>query len=141
MSTLPVDLAIQLGKILPRLDSTHSGEVPATAAALSRKLKSRGYDWHDLVKHIVEGTPPAPSRKPPPSFSYESWKPMWAPPDPMRRHQRQVARCQSARRDRLSPWEHAFIESIAHRLVGGCALTPRQATILQTIVNRLEAWS
>jgi hypothetical protein len=37
-------------KLIPRLASTHDGEVVATARALERVLRAEGFDWHDLAR-------------------------------------------------------------------------------------------
>jgi hypothetical protein len=44
----------QIAKLLPRLASTHDGEVVATARAIERVLKSSGSDWHDLTTLLID---------------------------------------------------------------------------------------
>jgi hypothetical protein len=39
-------VALLLGRLIPRLASEHDGEVVATARAIERTLKSAGRDWH-----------------------------------------------------------------------------------------------
>ena len=42
-----------LRKLIPRLASTHDGEVVATARAIERTLCGAGADWHDLAAAIA----------------------------------------------------------------------------------------
>jgi hypothetical protein len=49
-----------VAKLVPRLASTHDGEVVATARAIERALRAASLDWHDLVARI--GGRPAPER-------------------------------------------------------------------------------
>ena len=51
-----------LSKLIPRLASSHDGEVIATARAIERALHGAGADWHDLaaaitIKPAVAGRP------------------------------------------------------------------------------------
>ncbi len=60
----------RLGKLVPRLGSSHPNEVAATAIAIGKTLASAGLDWHDLTARIAEpgvydGVTRA-KRKPPP---------------------------------------------------------------------------
>jgi hypothetical protein len=41
-----------LDKLIPLLASNHDGEVVATVRAISRVLKSGGFDWHDLAARL-----------------------------------------------------------------------------------------
>jgi hypothetical protein len=50
--SVPATITPTLGKLIPRLASTHDGEVVATARAIERLLKSNGGDWHDLAAAI-----------------------------------------------------------------------------------------
>src|SRR5712691_4743470 len=43
------EVATRLRKLIPRLASSHSGEVLATVAAIRRTLESAGLDLHDLA--------------------------------------------------------------------------------------------
>ena len=65
-----VPILDRLGKLVPRLGSSHANEVAATAVAIGKTLASAGLDWHDLTARIVEpsvydGVTRA-KRKPPP---------------------------------------------------------------------------
>lgn len=45
----------EIAKLVPRLGSDHAGEVAATAAAIQRKMKANGLDWHDFAKRLASG--------------------------------------------------------------------------------------
>jgi hypothetical protein len=51
------ELASRLAKLIPRLASTHDGEVLATVAAIRRTLESAGLSIHDLAAALTIGTP------------------------------------------------------------------------------------
>ena len=53
MSSLPASIAGRLGLLIPRLCSSHDGEVVATARAIERTLKASGCDFHDLAQSIA----------------------------------------------------------------------------------------
>ena len=53
MSALPTTTADRLAKIIPRLASTHDGEVIAVVGAIRRTLDSAGFDLHDLAEHVA----------------------------------------------------------------------------------------
>jgi hypothetical protein len=46
------DVARRVAQIIPRLATSHDGEVIATARAIGRVLHAGGADWHDLADAI-----------------------------------------------------------------------------------------
>src|SRR6516162_8073878 len=51
------DLGERVAKLIPRLASTHDGEVIATVAAIRRTLGSAGLDLHDLARIVATNLP------------------------------------------------------------------------------------
>jgi hypothetical protein len=51
------ELATRVAKLIPRLGSTHDGEVIATVAAIRRTLGSAGLDLHDLARIVATNLP------------------------------------------------------------------------------------
>ena len=47
------ELLARIARMIPRLNSTHDGEVVATARAIDRTLKGTGFDWHDVAKAVA----------------------------------------------------------------------------------------
>lgn len=60
------ELMNRIEKMLPLLGSDKSGEVAATAAAITRILKGAGLDWHDMVQWLVSGQSGHRTSEPPP---------------------------------------------------------------------------
>lgn len=60
------ELMTRIEKMLPLLGSDKSGEVAATAAAITRALKGAGLDWHDMVKWLSAGQSGRRTSEPPP---------------------------------------------------------------------------
>ena len=113
------DLPIEkLKALIPRLASTHDGEVVATARAIERILQRFGCDWHDLVSVIG---PAAPAKQQEPDFDGVSWRPM-------------AAFC-ADRAARLSDKEQKFVFDLLAHWRGG--LTIKQAAWLERIAMRL----
>ncbi|MCJ2052005.1 hypothetical protein [Methylobacterium sp. J-070] len=143
MSALSATLSARLAKLLPRLASDQHGEVAATAAAVTRTLKAEGRDWHDLAAHVAEGPREviryierAP-RPEPAAYPFGSWRDVGRQPRGNSAHRYLVVRCQNASAGRLSEWEASFLLSIGQRLERGLGLTPKQASTLTTIAERL----
>jgi hypothetical protein len=112
MSALPVILIPMLNKLIPRLASTHDGEVVATVRAIERVLKSAGRDLHDLAACL--GAPVA-------QMQHADWR-------------RDVRFC-SENTDFLSERELDFISNLAR---GGRKPTEKQAAWLRDIAGRLR---
>lgn len=136
---LPLYLTARLAKLLPRLASDQNGEVAATAAAITRTLKTAGLDWHDLAAaiptgdaaHNVQGSERAAGPIRP--FDTYAWKRAFTPRQEAENRAR-VRFCQSR------PWcfsarERAFLADIA-RLHGN--LTIRQGDWLAALTDRLD---
>src|SRR5262245_52608210 len=51
------NLGERVAKLIPRLASTHDGEVIATVAAIRRTLGSVGLDLHDLARIVATNLP------------------------------------------------------------------------------------
>lgn len=65
------ELMTRLGKLFPLLASDKSGEVTATAAAITRALKGAGLDWHDVSKWVENG--PGRQANRPSSSRSDAW--------------------------------------------------------------------
>jgi hypothetical protein len=126
VSTL-LPIADMLGKLVPRLATTHDGERLATVAAIDRTLRSAGLDWHHLAKAVAAEPPPArvvfverPSREP------ETWE--------------QIARwCRDHDDGRLKEHERKFAADMAARLIHGGQPTERQGAWLRALYAKLRA--
>jgi hypothetical protein len=112
----------KLAGILGMLGSEHDGEVLAAARMAERLRREMGATWHDLI-----ACPPEPetSRRSDPPRPSRPQAPHW---------RATVARCR-ARPDRLSDFERRFLASLA----GFRTLSPKQATVLVGIAERLDA--
>lgn len=144
MTALPDTLAAQLARMLPMFSSDKQGDVVATAAAVTRRLRAEGCDWHDLAAHVVRPPEtrvvyrdrPVPQRPPP--RDYGDWRRAWQGGDPGRRQKAQVARVRAAPPGFMSPWEAEFAASLARQLDQGRTLSPRQGAILADLFARFE---
>ena len=116
------DLPIEkLKALIPRLASTHDGEVVATARAIERILQRFGCDWHDLVSVIAPA--PAAKQQRPDFEDSVSW--------------RSTAEFCADRAVRLSDKEQKFVFDLLAHWRGG--LTVKQAAWLERIAMRLGA--
>lgn len=143
MSALSPDLTARIAKMLPMLSSTAPGDVVNCAAAVTRTLKAAGHDWHDLAEHVAEGPRETiryierSPRQEPPAYPFGAWCHASHRPSGSSAHRYLVVRCQNASAGRLSEWEASFLLSIGQRLERGLSLTPKQASTLTTIAERL----
>ena len=89
-------VAPKLAKLIPMLSSNHAGEVLATAAAITRTLKSAGLDWHDLARQVEahpisygrQWEPPRPAPAAEPKPASPKWKAPWPTFSSLRQRQR-----------------------------------------------------
>lgn len=118
------DLPLEkLKALIPRLASTHDGEVVATARAIERILARFGCDWHDLVS-VIGPTAAQPAPPPRPDFEDNAdWRPM-------------AAFC-ADRAVRLTDKEQKFVFDLLAHWRGG--LTIKQAAWLERIAMRLAS--
>lgn len=140
---LSADLSARVARLLPLLGSDQTGEVAATAAALTRVLGTAGRDLHDLAEHVAEGPRevivyrerPAPHPGP---RDCGDWRRAFRDLDPRRRHRAQVVKVRAAPSGFLSPWEVEFCASLARQLEGNRTLSAKQSSILADIHARFE---
>jgi len=143
MSALSPELSARIAKMLPMLSSSAPGDVVNCAAAVTRTLASNGHDWHDLAAHVAEGPRETiryierASRPEPAAYPFGSWRDVGRQPHGSSVHRYLVVRCQNASAGRLSEWEATFLLSISQRLERGLSLTPKQATTLNSIAERM----
>lgn len=107
-----MDPAEKLAKLIPRLASTHDGEVVATVRAIERALKSAGKDWHDLAKAIGSTAGVSSHRATPRPEAASSYYTM--------------AQSLLARRARLNSKELRFVEQMVERTRMGLSLNWKQ---------------
>jgi hypothetical protein len=119
------ELVARIEKLVPRLASTHDGEVVATARAINRTLKAAGLDWHDLAKAVAT------------NFSGRiSHASLQIEPDKATDWSDLARWCCDHDNRRLTPREREFVED----MVAWCRWrepTRRQAVWLADIANRL----
>jgi hypothetical protein len=122
MMALPSLIAPKIGKLIPRLASTHDGEVVATARAIGRILRAAGSDWHDVAA-AMEGRPLRAAAAEPPG---STWRDL-------------VDWLQRNDHNRLSAKERAFIDDMGDQLRSGRSPSPRQGKWLHALHGRLRA--
>ncbi|MBE7204248.1 MAG: hypothetical protein INR70_41540, partial [Parafilimonas terrae] len=100
-------------------------------------------DLNDLAAHIAEKPREtiryierAP-RPEPAAYPFGVWRDVGRQPRGPSAHRYLVVRCQNASAGRLSEWEASFLLSIGQRLERGLSLTPKQASTLNSIAERL----
>jgi hypothetical protein len=64
MSNLSPDIGSKLAKLIPRLASTHEGEVLATVEAIRRTLDRAELSLHDLAARLCAPEPVQPRARP-----------------------------------------------------------------------------
>ena len=144
MSALSSELAARVAKLLPRLASNHTGEIAATAAAITRTLKAGGHDLHDLAEYIAEAPRTVvvyrerPAGQGPSDHSSRSWRDASSHAHATAAHHERVARCLEAGGARLTDWEAAFLLSLAQQLDRKRGLSAKQACILDGLAEKLE---
>ena len=122
-------IAPKLAKLIPRLASTHEGEVVATARAIERTLRGAGLDLHSLAS-AVEAPPETKEiivyrDRPPPEVEPDTWV--------------GVARwCRDHDDDALTAKERAFVTDMTARLTCDGTLSEKQAAWLRAIYVRLR---
>lgn len=143
MTALPPQIAERCAKIVSQLSSDNEGTVVAAGHALVSTLRGAGFGITDLSDHIAEGPREtiryierAP-RQEPPAYPFGAWRDASRGRSGNSAHRYLVVRCQNASAGRLSEWEAAFLLSIGQRLERGLSLTPKQATTLKSIAQRL----
>ncbi len=110
-------VAPKLAKLIPRLSSSHEGEVVATVAAIRRTLAAAGLDLHALAQAV--GTPVPPAVQP------RSWAEI-------------AAWCRNHGQTSLSLKEFMFVSDLAHRLGRGSQPTEKQTAWLMAIYAKLR---
>ena len=144
MTALSSELAARVAKLLPRLASDHTGEIAATAAAITRTLKAGGHDLHDLAEHIAEAPRTVvvyrerPAGKKPRDTASRSWRDASSHAHVTGAHHERVTQCLKAGGDRLTEWEAAFLLSLAQQLDRRRRLSAKQACILDGLAEKLE---
>lgn len=106
----------RLGRLIPRLGTTHAGEVIATVEAIKRTLQAEGCDLHDLAKHLTGA--PAP-------IAIEADRP-WA--DAVLNLLQEHADCSAC----LSEWEKGFLG----KLLGYHTCDPSEKQLI--VLGRIE---
>lgn len=117
----------RLVKILRMFSSNHDGEVVSAARRAHELLKLRALDWDDLI--IGTGTN-RDSRSEERTARHDVDEAIL------------IRRC-AEYESHLSTWEREFIASIADSIQEWGRLTPKQAGVLNRIVNKLKlrgAW-
>ena len=143
MTVLPPQIAERCAKIVGQLSSGNEGIVVAAGRALVNTLAGAGLGITDLSDHIAEGPRETvryierASRPEPAAYPFGAWRDASRSPWGNSAQRHLVVRCQNTSAGRLSDWEAAFLLSIGQRLERGLSLTPKQASTLNSIAERL----
>ncbi len=110
-------VAPKIAKLIPRLASSHDGEVIATVHAIRRTLEGAGLDLHALAASLA--IRPADDGEPATWQELATW-------------------CRNIGQHRLSLKEFLFVSDMAHRLVCDGEPTEKQAAWLRAIYAKLR---
>jgi hypothetical protein len=111
-------LAELLGKLVPRLASSHDGEVVATARAIGRVLEAEKLDLHDLAVIIETGFRSSSKAIPAPAATPRRSRPKPSAQPPSRTPQ--------------TVWSQAASEIL---FIGLRALTPKENEFLTSLMH------
>jgi hypothetical protein len=127
MANVLLPIAPKLAKLLPRLATSHDGEVVATVRAIERTLKSAGASFHEPAVALTEPVKEIVYLQSAPQ-GLSSWRELaiW---------------CCDNDRGRLGSKERQFILDMAHRLVLGGQPTEKQGKWLRSIYASLRVRS
>jgi hypothetical protein len=120
MSHLAPDIGSKLAKLIPRLASTHEGEVLATVEAIRRTLDRAELSLHDLAARLCAPEPIQPRARPKPQP-----KPEPAPEDA----EDLLAKAEwlaAHVRDDLTEKQSAFVATAIRMLRAGQSLSEKQ---------------
>ncbi len=123
MAELSTSDRSRLASICGMLTSSHAGERAAAALKATEFLQARGLTWREALDQaeariIYLPMPAYPRPEPPPSSKL----------------QETIAQLMR-RPEQLTEWEHSFLVSLRRQR----RTTPKQATILKRLVDRMKA--
>ena len=109
----------RLAAILELIASDKPGERQAAAEAAHRLVQAAGLRWGDVLAPEADPPPPSPPPRPPPRKAPTL---------------RELLLTATRHRDRLSPWERDFLDSVSqqHRV------SKKQFAILARIAGRVR---
>jgi hypothetical protein len=125
----------KLALIVPRLGSSHDGEVLASAKAIGRTLKGAGLDWHDLSAMIAAACRDGRETSRPKGQwprGNEAVAPIWSELNRAGREAWILILCDQTG---LTTWERGFAADIADRLDTG-RLSAKQQIVLNRLIAR-----
>ena len=123
MADLSSSERARLASICGMLTSSHAGERAAAALKATEFLQARGLTWREALDQAearIVYLPMPAYRQPDP-----------APASKLQETIAQLMRCP----EQLSEWEHSFLASLRRQR----RTTPKQATILKRLVDRMKA--
>jgi hypothetical protein len=121
MANLAPDIGSKLAKLIPRLASTHEGEVLATVEAIRRTLDRAELSLHDLAARLCAPEPVPPRARPKPRAKPE--------PAPDQDADELLAKAEWLHdhvRDDLTAKQGAFVATALRMLRAGQSLSDKQ---------------